>query len=64
VYTAFPDLLSGNVMCQDLHAVVEDYPDCRTEFCEWFKRKVDEDAQFVDMTVWSEATFRLRGIVN
>jgi hypothetical protein len=45
--------------------VVEDNPDHRAEFCEWFQRKVDEDAEFVDMTVWSdEATFKLNGAVN
>jgi hypothetical protein len=48
-----------------LHAMVEDYPHHRAESCQWFQRKVDEDAQFVDLTVWSdEATFELSGTVN
>jgi hypothetical protein len=41
-----------------LHAMVEDDPDHWAEFCDWFQRKLDEDAQFVDTIVWSdEATF-------
>jgi hypothetical protein len=45
--------------------MVEDDPDRRSEFCKWFQRKVDEDAQFVDIIVWSdEATFKLSGTVN
>jgi hypothetical protein len=37
-----------------LHAMVEDDPDCRIEFCE-----------SVDLIVWSdEATFKLNGAVN
>jgi hypothetical protein len=48
-----------------LHAVVEDDPDRRSEICEWFQRKVYEDALFVDMTVWSDVvTFKLNGTVN
>jgi hypothetical protein len=48
-----------------LHAMTENDPDHRGELCEWFQRKVDENAQFVDMTVWSdEATFKLNGTVN
>jgi hypothetical protein len=45
--------------------VIEDDSDRRAEFCEWFQRKVDEDAQFVDMIICSdEATFKLSGTVN
>jgi hypothetical protein len=45
--------------------MVEDNPHHKTEFCEWFERKVDKDALFVDMTVWSdEATYKHSGAVN
>jgi hypothetical protein len=41
--------------------MVEDNPDDRAEFCKWFQRKVDEDAQFVDMIVgFDEAKFRIK----
>jgi hypothetical protein len=36
------------------------------EFCEWIqKKKVGEDAQFLDMIVWTnEVTFKLNGTEN
>jgi hypothetical protein len=45
--------------------MVEDDPDHTVECCEWFQRNADEDAQFIDMTVWSDkAIFKLNGTVN
>jgi hypothetical protein len=34
-----------------LHAVTEDDPDHRLEFCECIRRKVSEDVQFPDISV-------------
>jgi hypothetical protein len=47
------------------HAVTEDDPERRLEFCEWIQRKVGEGAQFLSMIVWTdEATYDLNGTVN
>lgn len=48
-----------------LHAMNEDDPDRRLEFCEWLLEKEAEDPQFWEKIVWSdESTFRLNGVIN
>ncbi|XP_076336303.1 uncharacterized protein LOC143239274 [Tachypleus tridentatus] len=48
-----------------VHALNEDDPDWRVEFCEWYLAKSAEDVQFLNKIVWSdEATFKLNGLVN
>jgi len=47
------------------HAIKEDDPDRRMQFCEWFQQMVNEDEGFVTKIVWSdEAQFKLKGKVN
>jgi hypothetical protein len=33
-----------------LYTMIEDNPDCRSEFCEWFQKKGDKDAYFMNIT--------------
>jgi hypothetical protein len=48
-----------------LHAMNEDDPDRKVQYCEWFRHKVQEDGEFVGKIVWSdEAQFKLNGTVN
>jgi len=48
-----------------LHALNEDDPDQRVQYCEWFQNMVGEDEEFVGKMVWSdEAQFKLNGTVN
>ena len=48
-----------------LHAINDDDPDRRMQFCEWFQQMVNEDEEFVTKFVWSEeAQFKLHGTVN
>jgi hypothetical protein len=48
-----------------LHAMTEDNPDCRLEFCEWIQRKAGDDAWSLGLIVQTdEATFNLNGTVN
>jgi hypothetical protein len=48
-----------------LHAMNDDDPDHRVQYCEWFQHKVQEDGEFVGKIVWSdEAQFTLNGTVN
>lgn len=48
-----------------LHAMNEDDPDRRVEYCEWFERMVRVDEEFAGKFVWSdEAQFKLNGTVN
>lgn len=48
-----------------LHALSDDDPDRRMQFCEWYQRMATEDEQFVTKVVWSdEAQFKLNGTVN
>ena len=48
-----------------LHALNEDNPDRRVQYCEWFQNMVQEDEEFVRKMVWSdEAQFKLKGTVN
>ena len=48
-----------------LHALNEDDPDRRLEFCEWFLEQCRLDEQFCDRILWSdEAQFKLNGHVN
>ena len=47
------------------HALNEDDPDRRVEFCEWYLAKCAEDVEFAHKIVWSdEATFKLNGTIN
>ena len=46
------------------HAINDDDPDRRMQFCEWFQQMVNEDEEFVMKFVWSdEAQFKLNGTV-
>jgi len=48
-----------------LHALNEDDPDRRVQYCEWFQNMVREDEEFVGKMGWSdEAQFKLNGTVN
>lgn len=48
-----------------LHAMNQDNPHRRVQFCELFQHKVHEDEKFMSRTVWfAEATFKLNGTVN
>ena len=48
-----------------LHAINDDDPNCRIQFCECFQQIVNEDEEFVPKIVWSdEAIFKLNGTVN
>jgi hypothetical protein len=48
-----------------LHAVNEDDPEQRVQFCEWFRHKVHDDVELVSKTVWpDEATSKLNGTVT
>jgi len=48
-----------------LHALNEDNPDQRVQYCEWFQNMVREDEEFMRKMVWSdEAQFKLNGTVN
>jgi hypothetical protein len=43
-----------------LHALNEDNPDQRVQYCEWFQNMVREDEEFMGKMVWSdEAQFKL-----
>ncbi|GBM38583.1 hypothetical protein AVEN_71689-1 [Araneus ventricosus] len=43
-----------------VHAISEDDPDRRKQFCEWYLGKCKQDAQFSGKIVWSdEVTFKL-----
>lgn len=47
------------------HALNDDDPDRRVQFCEWYLEKCAEDAGFPHKIVWSdEATFKLNGTIN
>jgi len=47
-----------------LHAINDDDPVRRVQFCEWFQQMVNEDEKFV-MIVWSdEAQFKLNVTMN
>jgi len=48
-----------------LHAINDEDPDRRMQFCEWFQQMVNEAEEFVTKIVWSdEAQFKLNGTVN
>ncbi|XP_016075224.1 PREDICTED: uncharacterized protein LOC107542427 [Miniopterus natalensis] len=48
-----------------VHAISEDDPDRRVEYCEWYLERCVEDAHFPTKIVWSnEATFKLNGSIN
>ena len=48
-----------------LHALNEDDPDRRVQYCEWFQNMVREDEEFMGKMIWSdEAQFKLNGTVN
>ena len=48
-----------------LHAINDDDPDRRMQFCEWFQQMVNEAEDFVTKIVWSdEVQFKLNGSVN
>ena len=48
-----------------LHAINDDDPDRRMQFCEWFQQMVNEDEEFLKKTVLSdEAQLKLNGTVN
>ena len=48
-----------------IHALNEDDPERRLQFCEWFLHKCDETEDFEDSIVWShEATFQLNDSNN
>ena len=48
-----------------VHALNEDNPYRRLQFCEWFLHKCDESEDFQNLIVWSdEATFKLNGTIN
>jgi len=42
-----------------LHAINDDDPDRRMQFCEWFQQMVNDDEEFVTKIVWSDEPFRL-----
>ncbi|KAJ4430139.1 hypothetical protein ANN_22349 [Periplaneta americana] len=65
VFIEFYDLRNGSLTFRDVHALNEDDPDKRLEFCEWFLNMCDEREDFQDLIVWSdEATFKLNGTIN
>lgn len=42
------------------HAIIEDDPDRRFKFCEWFHDISEDNYRFSDLAVWSDkATFKL-----
>lgn len=48
-----------------VHALNEDDPDRRVQFCEWYLANCAEDERFPYKIVWSdEATFKLNGSIN
>lgn len=48
-----------------VHAINEDDPDRRVEYCEWYLARCVEEAIFPTKIVWSdEATFKLNGSIN
>ena len=48
-----------------LHAMNEDDPDRRIEYCEWFQHMVVENEEFYRKIVWSDETqFKLNGTIN
>ena len=48
-----------------IHALNEDDPDRRVQFCEWYLAKCAEDPGFPHKIVWSdEASFKLNGSIN
>ena len=48
-----------------VHALNEDDPDRRVQFCEWYLANCTQDADFPNKIVWSdEALFKLNGSVN
>lgn len=48
-----------------LHAMNDDKPHQRVEFCKWFQGKVEENVGLVDKVVLSdEASFKFKGLVN
>jgi len=48
-----------------LHAINDDDPDRRIQFCEWFQQIVNEGEEFVTKIVWyDEAQFKLNGTAN
>lgn len=50
---------------QLLHHMTEDDPDRRMEMCDWFLRKLDDNAQFLSTVMFSdEANFYVNGEVN
>jgi len=48
-----------------LHALNEDDPDRRVQYCEWFQNMKRENEEFVGKMVWSDqAQFKLNGTGN
>lgn len=48
-----------------IHALTEDDPDRRLEFCEWYTGCAEDDAEFYQQILWSdEAQFKLNGRIN
>lgn len=48
-----------------LHALTEDDPDRRLEFCEWYSGCAEDDANFYRSILWSdEAQFKMNGRIN
>jgi len=48
-----------------LHALNEDDPERRVQYCEWFQNMIRENEEFVGKMVWSdEAQFKLNGTGN
>lgn len=48
-----------------LHALNEDDPDRRLEFCEWYRGCAEDNANFYRSILWSdEAQFKLNGRIN
>ena len=48
-----------------VHALNEDDPDRRIEFCEWYRARCADDNTFSMKIIWSdEATFKLNGSIN
>jgi transposase len=48
-----------------IHAITEDDPDRRLEFCEWFTGCAEDNAQFYQQILYSdEAQFKLNGRIN
>ena len=48
-----------------VHALNDDDPDRRVQYCEWYLERCNEDAHFSTKIVWSdEATFKLNGSIN